>query len=199
VSQATEWPFSPSCAAQAAAKEVLPSPAGAFITPTRLPGSSDRMARSRGRATSPAGRAGTILVARNGSRLVLTVALRGPAPIAKCLERGSIKGSPYTRPSLPHLGGTLNGRVVRSLMATEGQRLLGADASIPRSPRRPAWGLPRMPRVERRQKSRTTNRAYLSLRSFGRYDLIRQSGLAHKADRPNESHRANVRQSHAEL
>jgi len=30
-------------------------------------------------------------------------------------------------------------------------------------------------------------------------DLIRQSGLAHKADRPNESHRANVRESHAEL
>jgi hypothetical protein len=64
------------------------------------------MARSRGRATSPAGRAGTILVARNGSRLVLTVAPGGPAPTAKCLERGSIKGSPYTRPFLPHLGGT---------------------------------------------------------------------------------------------
>jgi hypothetical protein len=30
-------------------------------------------------------------------------------------------------------------------------------------------------------------------------DLIRQSGLAHKADRPNESHLANVRESHAEL
>ena len=30
-------------------------------------------------------------------------------------------------------------------------------------------------------------------------DLIRQSGLAHKADRPNESHHANVRESHAEL
>ncbi len=30
-------------------------------------------------------------------------------------------------------------------------------------------------------------------------DLIRQSGLAHKADRPNESYRANVRESHAEL
>ena len=30
-------------------------------------------------------------------------------------------------------------------------------------------------------------------------DLIRQSGLAHKADRPNELHRANVRESHAEL
>jgi hypothetical protein len=32
-----------------------------------------------------------------------------------------------------------------------------------------------------------------------RPNLIRQSGLAHKADRPNESHRANVRESHAEL
>ena len=30
-------------------------------------------------------------------------------------------------------------------------------------------------------------------------DLMRQNGLAHKADRPNESHRANVRESHAEL
>ena len=30
-------------------------------------------------------------------------------------------------------------------------------------------------------------------------DLIRQSGLAHKADRPNESHRANVHESRAEL
>jgi hypothetical protein len=50
-----------------------------------------------------------------------------------------------------------------------------------------------------RQKSRTTNRAYILLRSFGRYDLMRQSGLAHKADRSNESHRANVRESHAEL
>ena len=30
-------------------------------------------------------------------------------------------------------------------------------------------------------------------------DLIRQSGLAHKADRPNESHRANVREPHTEL
>jgi hypothetical protein len=32
-----------------------------------------------------------------------------------------------------------------------------------------------------------------------RTDLIGQSGLAHKADRPNESRRANVRESHAEL
>jgi hypothetical protein len=30
-------------------------------------------------------------------------------------------------------------------------------------------------------------------------DLIRQSGLVHKADRPNESHRANVREPHTEL
>jgi hypothetical protein len=30
-------------------------------------------------------------------------------------------------------------------------------------------------------------------------DLIRQSGLAHKADPPNESHRANVSETHAEL
>jgi hypothetical protein len=30
-------------------------------------------------------------------------------------------------------------------------------------------------------------------------DLIRQSGLAHKADRPNESHRANVREPHTDL
>jgi hypothetical protein len=36
-------------------------------------------------------------------------------------------------------------------------------------------------------------------RPGGLADLIRQSGLAHKADRPNESHRANVRESHAEL
>jgi hypothetical protein len=30
-------------------------------------------------------------------------------------------------------------------------------------------------------------------------DLIRQSGLAHKADRPNEAHRANVREPHLAL
>jgi hypothetical protein len=36
-------------------------------------------------------------------------------------------------------------------------------------------------------------------RPGGLADLIRQSGLAHKADRPNESYRANVREPHTEL
>jgi hypothetical protein len=91
-----------------------------------LVGSSDNKARSRGRATSPRGRAGTILVVRNGGCPLPTMVLPRPAPTAKCLERGSIKGSPYAHLPFPHSGDDANGGIVRPLLALgKGWRDLG--------------------------------------------------------------------------
>src|SRR6202043_1003725 len=108
VSHPTQLPLCSSFSAQAAASELLPKPAGALMTPSRLVGSSDKMARSRGRATNPRNRAGTILVARNGS---CPPPGKVPVPCAGWLERGWIKGSPYPRRSSPHSGDTSNGEV----------------------------------------------------------------------------------------
>src|ERR1700735_4971515 len=114
VNHPTQLPPCSSFSAQAAASELLPKPAGALMTASRLAGSSDRIAASRGRATSPANRAGTILVARNGSR---PLPGRMPVPDARWLERGWIKGSPLRATVFPHSGGTDSGGNVRSLTA----------------------------------------------------------------------------------
>jgi hypothetical protein len=72
------------------------------------------MARSRARATSPPNRAGTILVARNGSRPFPD---KVPVPSARWLDRGLIKGSPNARRSSPHSGDAHRNASVRSLLA----------------------------------------------------------------------------------
>jgi hypothetical protein len=66
------------------------------------------------------------------------------------------------RVRIPGDTGMERSRNVSAPCAVHSSRITAGNASIQRSPRRPA-------------------------------DLIRQSGLAHKAERPNESHRANVR------
>jgi hypothetical protein len=81
--------------------------------PSRLAGSSDKLARSRGRVTSPLNLAGTVLVARNGS---CPRPGKVPVPSARWLERGWIK-APYPRRFSPHSGDTHNGESVRSLSA----------------------------------------------------------------------------------
>src|SRR5258707_13270052 len=91
VSPPTQLPPCSSFSAQAAASEVFPKPAGALVTASRLAGSSDKIATSRGRATSPPNRAGKDLVARNGS-----CPLEGKlaVAIAKLLGCGWAHGSP---------------------------------------------------------------------------------------------------------
>jgi hypothetical protein len=111
VSHPTALPLCSSFSAQAAASELLPNPAGALTTPRF--GSSDVMAKSGGRATSPPNRAGTIFVVRNGSR-----PLPGKVPVLdeRWLKRGWIKGPP-TGYGLPPFGGIGSGENVRSLSA----------------------------------------------------------------------------------
>src|ERR1700733_8789439 len=115
-SHATAQPFCSSCSAQAAASEVLPNPAGALMTPSCFAGSPDSIASSRGRATSPPGRAGTILVARNGSR-PSPARVPIPAPIASRPELAPIKGTPFSRRPSPHPGDTRSDASVRSQLA----------------------------------------------------------------------------------
>src|SRR5882672_6567350 len=129
----TQLPLFSSFSAQAAASELLPNPAGALMTPSRLAGSSDKMARSRGRATNPRNRAGTILVARNGTG---PPPGKVPVPYVRWLKRGWIKGSPYPRRSSPHSGDANNVESVRSLLARgKRQASLALQASRSRSPR----------------------------------------------------------------
>jgi len=79
-----------------------------LMTPNRLSENSDKMASSRGRGTSPPNRAGTILVARNGSS-----PLPGKVPVrnARWLGRGWIKGPPYARRFSPIRGVPTVGKV----------------------------------------------------------------------------------------
>src|SRR5258708_31662337 len=102
VSHATQLPPCSSSSAQAAASELLPKPAGALMTARRLAGSSDKIATSRGRATSPPNRAGKILVARNGS---CPLAGEAAIPVARLLDRGWITDSPLCPCVLPPFGG----------------------------------------------------------------------------------------------
>ena len=75
------------------------------------------MARSRGRATSPLNRAGTILVARNGSR---PLPGKMPVPDARWLERGWIKGSPLSHVGPPPIRGIQTMGKVYDLCQREG-------------------------------------------------------------------------------
>src|SRR5712671_2952476 len=120
VSHPTQLPSCSSFSAQAAASELLPKPAGALMTASRLAGSSDKRATSRGRATSPPKRAGKILVARNGS---CPLAGKVAVPVARLLDRGWIKGLPPSRREFfPHSGGTPRDESVRSLLARRKRR-----------------------------------------------------------------------------
>jgi hypothetical protein len=125
-------PLCSSFSAQVAANELLPKPAGALMTASRLAGSSDKIARSRGRATSPPSRTGTILVARNGS---CPAPGKVRAPFARWLDRGWINGSPYPRRSSPHSGDASNGESVRSLFA-RGKRWVSSAVGISHARRR---------------------------------------------------------------
>src|SRR5258708_7972445 len=100
-------PQCPFVSAQAAASDLFPKPAGALRRASRLAGSSDRIATSRGRATSPPNRAGKILVARNGS---CPLADNVAVPIARLLDCGWTKGSPLIAGSSPPFGGYPRGR-----------------------------------------------------------------------------------------
>src|SRR6266852_3316746 len=157
VSHPTQLPLCSSFSAQAAASEVLPNPAGALMTPSRLAGSSDKAARSRGRATNPQNRAGTILVARNGS---CPPPGEVPVPYVGWLERGWIKGSPYPRRSSPHSGDANDGESVRCLLA-RGKRWASSAVSIPHAARRVLIPLGTAARREPKQANVDQGRAWV--------------------------------------
>src|ERR1700730_15862325 len=147
VSHPTQLPLCSSFSAQAAASELLPNPAGALMTPSRLAGSSDKTARSRGRATNTRNRAGTILVARNGS---CPPPGKVPVPYMRWLERGWIKGPPiHVGP--PPIRGMQTVTKVYDLCWREGSgRHRRLQASRSRSPRADTFGQSCAQRVEER-------------------------------------------------
>jgi hypothetical protein len=105
VNHATELPCWPSHSDQLAASEVLPNPAGALITASRLAGSWDAMASNRGPSISPGHRGATILVARKGRCFPPG---SGTSPIVGPRaedDRNSIEDIPNLAVSIPPFGG----------------------------------------------------------------------------------------------
>src|SRR6202790_4931467 len=105
------------------------------MTPSRLAGSSDKMARSRGRATSPRNRAGTVLVARNGS---CPPPGKVPVPYTRWLEGGGTvdQGPPLPTSVLPPFGGCRQWRECTiSLSEREALGLVGYKHPARRSAR----------------------------------------------------------------